>query len=253
MAVRKAAMLLTSALCVLPAIVQGYSIDSSCDSIKNVLKDKVAEAMDMVDTAKEAIRKSPMDDEVDRLAKMLFAEKDIPNTLEDIFMGMGQERNLKPVGEEPNIYPLCPWYLAVAGYTDFKKDVPEKLLSKLNKGKLHSGLPNSTPIDSLQYFLHVIIHEFTHTVPAKKLSPNKPASDHKYEWKNCLKLSGTSEGCDNAGSRRMESLKTLTRDDEWGKGGGIRDAIEEKRKRWKHGNLDAEAAGASGANASTKI
>lgn len=54
---------------------------------------------------------------------------------------------------------LCPWYLAVAGYTDFKKDVDKKLLPKLNKGKLPSGLPNSTPIDSLQYFLHVIIHE----------------------------------------------------------------------------------------------
>lgn len=79
-------------------------------AIKDVLKDKVAEAMDMVDTAKEAIRKSPMDDEVDRLAKMLFAEKDIPNSLEDIFMGMGQERNLKPVGEEPNIYPVSSGY-----------------------------------------------------------------------------------------------------------------------------------------------
>lgn len=79
---------------------------TSLIAIKNVLKDKVAEAMEIVDTAKEAVQKSPMDDEVDRLAKMLFAEKDIPNTLEDIFMGMGQQKDLKPVGAEPNIYPV---------------------------------------------------------------------------------------------------------------------------------------------------
>jgi hypothetical protein len=54
---------------------------------------------------------------------------------------------------------LCPWYLAVAGYTDFSRDVEDKVLAKLNKGKLHGKLPNSTPIDSFQFFLHVIIHE----------------------------------------------------------------------------------------------
>lgn len=79
---------------------------TSLIAIKDELKDKVAQAMKMVDTAKEAVQKSPMDDEVDRLAKMLFAEEDIPNTLEDIFMGMGQEKDLKPVGTEPNIFPV---------------------------------------------------------------------------------------------------------------------------------------------------
>lgn len=56
---------------------------------------------------------------------------------------------------------LCPWFLNKIGHTQF--DLPEKSrLSKMTKGILGSStakLPNSTPIDSEMYFIHVLIHE----------------------------------------------------------------------------------------------
>lgn len=61
--------------------------------------------MKITNIANDAIRKSPMDPEVKRLADLLFLETDIP-TIEDILMGIGQQGRLNSVEQEPKNYPV---------------------------------------------------------------------------------------------------------------------------------------------------